>query len=128
MLYVAAVPVTRTSRTCPASEATGEYAVAVKPGDQGAGVDHSTDAECQQNSREGQQHIYYLLAPGPATAKASPHLEAFRKKGIEVLLLSEVVDNWLVSHLTEYEGKSLQSVAQSRPGDQAPLPAVGALG
>ncbi len=62
--------------------------------------------------KEGQQDIYYLLAPSPAAAKASPHLEAFRKKGIEVLLLSEGVDNWVVSSLREFDGKRLQSVAQ----------------
>ncbi len=62
--------------------------------------------------KEGQKDIYYLLAPSPAAAKASPHLEAFRKKGIEVLLLSEGVDNWVVSSLREFDGKRLQSVAQ----------------
>ena len=53
--------------------------------------------------KEGQQHIYYLLAPGLAAAKASPHLEAFRKKGIEVLLLGdgEGIDNWVVASLRE---------------------------
>jgi molecular chaperone HtpG len=64
--------------------------------------------------KEGQQHIYYLLAPGLAAAKASPHLEAFRKKGIEVLLLGdgEGIDNWVVASLREFDGKRLQSVAQ----------------
>jgi molecular chaperone HtpG len=64
--------------------------------------------------KEGQQHIYYLLAPGLAAAKASPHLEAFRKKGIEVLLLGdgEGIDNWVVASLREFDGKHLQSVAQ----------------
>jgi molecular chaperone HtpG len=62
---------------------------------------------------EGQEHIYYLLAPGLATAAASPHLEAFKKKGVEVLLLGEDVDNWVVSNLREFDGKRLQSVAQS---------------
>jgi molecular chaperone HtpG len=62
--------------------------------------------------KEAQKDIYYLLAPSPAAAKASPHLEAFRKKGIEVLLLSEGVDNWVVSSLREFDGKRLQSVAQ----------------
>jgi molecular chaperone HtpG len=61
---------------------------------------------------EGQEHIYYLVAPGLATAAASPHLEAFRKKGVEVLLLGEDVDNWVVSNLREFDGKRLQSVAQ----------------
>jgi molecular chaperone HtpG len=64
--------------------------------------------------KEGQQHIYYLLAPGLAAAQASPHLEAFRKKGIEVLLLGdgEGIDNWVVSSLRDFDGKRLQSVAQ----------------
>jgi len=64
--------------------------------------------------KEGQQHIYYLLAPGLAAAKASPHLEAFRKKGIEVLLFGEGegIDNWVVASLREFDGRRLQSVAQ----------------
>jgi molecular chaperone HtpG len=61
---------------------------------------------------EGQEHIYYLVAPGLATAAASPHLEAFKKKGVEVLLLGEDVDNWVISNLREFDGKRLQSVAQ----------------
>jgi molecular chaperone HtpG len=61
---------------------------------------------------EGQEHIYYLVAPSLATAAASPHLEVFKKKDIEVLLLGEDVDNWVVSNLHEFEGKRFQSVAQ----------------
>lgn len=61
---------------------------------------------------EGQQEIYYLLAPSLAAAKSSPHLEAFRTKGVEVLLLGEGVDNWVISSLREFDGKKLQSVAQ----------------
>ncbi len=61
---------------------------------------------------EGQQRIYYLVAPSLATAAASPHLEAFKKKGIEVLLLGEDVDNWVVSNLREFDGRRLESVAQ----------------
>lgn len=59
-----------------------------------------------------QDKIYYITADTFAAAKSSPHLEIFRKKGIEVLLLSERVDEWLVAHLHEYAGKSLQSVAK----------------
>ena len=59
-----------------------------------------------------QEHIYYLLAPSLAAAKSSPHLETFRTKGVEVLLLGEGVDNWVVSSLREFDGKKLQSVAQ----------------
>ncbi|GAB2810966.1 molecular chaperone HtpG [Streptomyces daliensis] len=66
--------------------------------------------------KEGQDKIYYLLAPSLAAAAASPHLEAFRAKGIEVLLLGEAVDNFVVSgSLREYQGKRLQSVAQGAP-------------
>ena len=62
--------------------------------------------------QEGQDKIYYITAESYAAAKNSPHLEVFRKKGIEVLLLSDRVDEWLVSHLTEFEDKPLQSVAR----------------
>jgi molecular chaperone HtpG len=62
--------------------------------------------------KEGQDKIYYVVAPTPAAAASSPHLEAFRAKGVEVLLLSEAVDNWLVTSLREFDGKALQSVAQ----------------
>ena len=62
--------------------------------------------------KDGQDKIYYLLAPTLAAARSSPHLEAFRAKGVEVLLLADVVDNWLVTTLREFEGKQLQSVAQ----------------
>ncbi|MBT2207826.1 molecular chaperone HtpG [Actinomadura sp. NEAU-AAG7] len=66
--------------------------------------------------KEGQDKIYYLLAPTPAAASASPHLEVFREKGIEVLLLGEAVDNWVVTGLVqEFDGKRLQSVAQGVP-------------
>jgi molecular chaperone HtpG len=62
--------------------------------------------------KEGQEDIYYLLAPSLAAAGTSPHLEAFRKKGVEVLLLGHAVDGWVVTSLREFEGKKLQSVAQ----------------
>ncbi|MEE4377242.1 MAG: molecular chaperone HtpG [Candidatus Competibacteraceae bacterium] len=62
--------------------------------------------------KEGQDKIYYITADSFAAAKNSPHLEIFRKKGLEVLLLSERVDEWLMSHLTEFQEKSLQSVAK----------------
>jgi molecular chaperone HtpG len=62
--------------------------------------------------QEGQDKIYYIAADSHAAAKNSPHLEIFKKKGIEVLLLSDRVDEWLTSHLAEYEGKKLQSVAK----------------
>ena len=59
-----------------------------------------------------QEKIYYVTAETFNAAKNSPHLEIFRKKGIEVLLLSDRVDEWVVSHLTEFEGKQLVSVAK----------------
>jgi molecular chaperone HtpG len=65
--------------------------------------------------KEGQEKIYYLIAPTLAAAASSPHLEAFRKKGIEVLLMGHPVDNWVVTSLREFEGKQLQSVAQGDP-------------
>jgi len=62
--------------------------------------------------KEGQEAIYYVTADSFAAAKNSPHLEVFRKKGIEVLLLSDRVDEWLVSSLTEFDGKKLESVTK----------------
>ena len=62
--------------------------------------------------KDGQEHIYYLIAPTVAAATASPHLEAFRQKGVEVLLLGDAVDNWVVTSLREFQGKRLQSVAE----------------
>ena len=62
--------------------------------------------------KDGQEKIYYVTADSFNAAKNSPHLEVFRKKGIEVLLLSNRVDEWLVSNLFEFEGKSLTSVAK----------------
>ncbi len=59
-----------------------------------------------------QEKIYYVTAESFVAAKASPHLEVLRKKGVEVLLLSERVDEWMMSFLTEFEGKPLQSVAR----------------
>jgi molecular chaperone HtpG len=62
--------------------------------------------------REGQDAIYFITADSFAAAKNSPHLEIFRTKGVEVLLLHERVDEWLMASLTEFEGKKLQSVAK----------------
>ncbi|OUD14564.1 molecular chaperone HtpG [Thioflexithrix psekupsensis] len=62
--------------------------------------------------KEGQNKIYYITAESFTAAKSSPHLEIFRKKGIEVLLLSDQIDEWLVTHLHEFEGKPLQSVTK----------------
>ena len=62
--------------------------------------------------KEGQDNIYYVTADSFSAAKNSPHLEIFRKKGIEVILLSDRIDEWLVSNLDEFDGKHLQSVAK----------------
>ena len=62
--------------------------------------------------KEGQEAIYVITADNLAAAKSSPQLEIFRKKGIEVLLLVDRVDEWMLSHLYEFDGKPLQSVAK----------------
>ncbi len=62
--------------------------------------------------QESQEKIFYIVAENFNTAKDSPHLEVFRKKGIEVLLLSDRVDDWLMNHLQEFEGKQFQDVAR----------------
>ncbi len=80
----------------------------------------STDSEEQTVSledyvdrmQEGQEKIYYITADSFATARHSPHLQIFRRKGIEVLLLSDRVDEWLASHLNEFDGKQLVSIAK----------------
>lgn len=81
-----------------------------------------TDEETQDQSlksyvermQEGQDKIYYVVAENFNTAKRSPQLEVFRKRGIEVLLLSDRVDDWLMNHLQEFDGKQLQDVARGR--------------
>jgi molecular chaperone HtpG len=65
-----------------------------------------------ERMKEGQDKIYYIVADSHDAAANSPHLELLRKKGIEVLLLSERIDEWLVSHLTEFNGKKLHSVTR----------------
>lgn len=62
--------------------------------------------------KEGQDKIYYVTADTYAAAKYSPHLEVFKKKGVEVLLLSDRVDEWMLSYLQEFDGKELQSCAK----------------
>jgi molecular chaperone HtpG len=64
-----------------------------------------------ERMKEGQDKIYYVTADSYQAARTSPHLEVFRKKGIEVLLMGERIDEWLMSHLTEFNEKSFQSVA-----------------
>ncbi|SCN46556.1 Chaperone protein HtpG [methanotrophic endosymbiont of Bathymodiolus azoricus (Menez Gwen)] len=85
-------------------------------------TDTDTDTDVQDVSfedyisrmQEGQDKIYYVTADSFAAAKNSPHLEIFRKKGIEVLLLSDRIDEWLVSNLNDFDGKVLQSVAKGQ--------------
>ncbi len=69
-------------------------------------------ADYVSRMKDGQEAIYYITADSLAAAKHSPQLEIFRKKGIEVLLLVDRVDEWMLSHLYEFEGKPLQSVAK----------------
>ncbi len=79
-----------------------------------------TDKEDQDQSladyvarmKEGQESIYYVVADSFNTAKNSPHLEGFRKRELEVLLLSDRVDDWLMNHLQEFDGKSFKDVAR----------------
>jgi molecular chaperone HtpG len=69
-------------------------------------------ADYVSRMKAGQDRIWYVTADSFAAARSSPHLEIFRRKGIEVLLLGERVDEWLVAHVTEFEGKKLASVAR----------------
>ncbi|TDK63507.1 molecular chaperone HtpG [Sapientia aquatica] len=69
-------------------------------------------ADYLSRAKEGQDKIYYVTAESFVAAKNSPHLEIFRKKGVEVLLLTDRVDEWMLSFLTEFEGKELTSVAK----------------
>ncbi|ARS53704.1 molecular chaperone HtpG [Kushneria konosiri] len=79
-----------------------------------------TDTSAQNQSladyvsrmKEGQQGIYYIIADSFNAARHSPHLEIFRKKGIEVLLLSDRIDEWLMTHFTEFDGKSLVDITR----------------
>ena len=64
--------------------------------------------------KEGQDKIYYLVGDSLKAARNSPHLEIFRRKGIEVLLLHDRIDEWLMGHLTEFDGKSFQDVARGK--------------
>ncbi|MEO1078190.1 MAG: molecular chaperone HtpG [Pseudomonadota bacterium] len=67
-----------------------------------------------ERMQEGQDKIYYVVAENFNTARRSPQLEVFRKRGIEVMLLSDRVDDWLMNHLQEFDGKQLQDVARGR--------------
>ncbi len=69
-------------------------------------------ADYVSRMKQGQDKIYYVTADSFAAAKNSPHLEIFRKNGVEVLLMHDHIDEWVVTHLTEFEGKPLQSVTK----------------
>ena len=71
-------------------------------------------ADYVSRMKEGQDKIYYVTASSFNAAKNSPHLEIFKKKGIEVLLLSDRIDEWLIGHLSEFEGKKLQSISKGK--------------
>jgi molecular chaperone HtpG len=82
---------------------------------------HTDSAEQDQSlenyverMQEGQEKIFYVVAENHNTARNSPHLEVFRKKGIEVLLLSDRVDDWLMNHLMEFDGKQFQDVGRGQ--------------
>ena len=83
-------------------------------------------ADYVSRMKEGQRAIYYITADGYAAARNSPHLEIFRKLGVDVLLMYDPIDEWVVSTLTEFDGKPLQSVARGDldlgplKGDEAP--------
>ena len=70
-------------------------------------------ADYIERMKEGQDKIYYVTADSLQAAKSSPHLEIFRKKGIEVLLMGERIDEWLMSHLTEFSEKQFVSIAKA---------------
>ena len=78
----------------------------------GDGVQSVSLADYVGRMKDGQEKIYFITADTHAAASQSPHLEVFRKKGVEVLLLSDRLDEWLMTHLTEFEGKAFQHVAK----------------
>jgi len=78
----------------------------------GDAVENVALADYVARMKEGQEKIYYLTAESFTAASQSPHLEVFRKKGVEVLLLTDRLDEWLMTHLTEFDGKSFQHIAK----------------
>jgi molecular chaperone HtpG len=75
---------------------------------------HVSLADYIARMKPEQEKIYFVTAETFAAAKNSPHLEVFRKKGVEVLLMADRIDEWVMQHFTEFEGKQLQSVAKGR--------------
>ncbi|AOT09049.1 molecular chaperone HtpG [Pseudoalteromonas luteoviolacea] len=100
----------------PAEDAANKEAIARLLRFSSTHTDESTQnvslAQYVERMQEGQDKIYYVVADSFATAKSSPHLEIFRKKGIEVLLMSDRVDEWMMGHLTEFDGKQFQSITR----------------
>ncbi|WP_064435893.1 molecular chaperone HtpG [Pseudoalteromonas neustonica] len=100
----------------PAEDAANKEAIAKLLRFASTHTDESTqNASLEQyieRMNEGQDAIYYVVADSFTTAKSSPHLEIFRKKGIEVLLLSDRVDEWMMSHLTEFADKPFKSITR----------------
>ncbi|KZN36216.1 molecular chaperone HtpG [Pseudoalteromonas luteoviolacea] len=100
----------------PAEDAANKEAIAKLLRFSSTNTDESTQnvslEQYVERMKEGQDKIYYVVADSFATAKSSPHLEIFRKKGIEVLLMSDRVDEWMMGHLTEFDGKQLQSITR----------------
>ncbi|KZN33749.1 heat shock protein 90 [Pseudoalteromonas luteoviolacea S2607] len=100
----------------PAEDAANKEAIAKLLRFSSTSTDESTQnvslEQYVERMQEGQDKIYYVVADSFATAKSSPHLEIFRKKGIEVLLMSDRVDEWMMGHLTEFDGKQFQSVTR----------------
>jgi molecular chaperone HtpG len=78
----------------------------------GEATQNQSLADYVSRMKPEQEKIYYVVAETPGSARNSPHLEIFKKKGVEVLLLSDRIDEWLMSHLHEFEGKSFQDVAR----------------
>ena len=78
---------------------------------EGLDQDRSLDAYLDALS-DGQDKIYYLIAESPTSARNSPHLESLRERGIEVLLLADRVDEWVMQHLTEFKGKSFKDIGR----------------
>jgi molecular chaperone HtpG len=69
-------------------------------------------AQYIEDAAEGQETIYYLVADSLSVARSSPHLEVFREKGIEVLLLTDRIDEWMLQHLTEFDGRQLRDITR----------------
>ena len=80
---------------------------------EGADQDQSL-ADYVSRAADGQDRIYYLLADSYETAKSSPHLEALRKRGLEVLLLHDRIDPWMVDHLPEFEGRKFHDIGRGK--------------